>query len=185
MKTIKRGLLGLLLLAGFVKHVNAQAANGTIDSSVTIQTQLVWSTPENIVFGNVPAGDIATINPVTGAKTNASVGSVGKVGLTGQVGSTFKVTFTPVVTLTRTESSETIFLHLNVAQDALALGTRTSGGIPSYNGVDILTFGTDGAHSFFLGGTLSGDIGNSATVIPVGQAVGLYQGTLTLTAEYN
>jgi hypothetical protein len=102
MKTMKKmisGLFALVLVAGFAMNVNAQTVSNAINASANLQAQLVWSDQGDIVFGNVPTGNVAIINPVDGARTNASIGTVGKAQLAGQPGSKFNVTFEPVVTL--------------------------------------------------------------------------------------
>lgn len=184
-KNIITGLFALTMMAGFAVNANAQTGpeSGNINVTADLQQEFVWSNLQNIVFGIVSKGDVATINPETGVSTNASIGQVGHAQLAGGADAAFNVTFPSVVELEPGSGPNRIFLHLDVTQASGAL-TATSGGATYTSGAP-LSFTNPGLYHFFLGGTLSGAVDNTAAIIPTDHDNGTYTGTFTLTATYN
>jgi hypothetical protein len=173
-KPMKKLLILALVLAPAV--VSAQTANVTV--STTIRDAFDLTKVDDLVFGNVQAGDAVSVTATTNALSNT--GSTGKRAV-----------------ITSTAASATVYSisGLGYTAGVIDLPYVSGGGVSPATEIEVtLNFAVDSASPVsYTPGTSTGASGTAGNTLyiggsftaPTGDSVGaLYSGAITVTAIY-
>ena len=172
-------VLVTLSLGAFAQTTTGDAANAAV--SATVLTPLNVTNVAGVAFGQVITGVAPSLNPVTGATTEAgSAAVIGKFNITGSATATVNVTWSTPIVMT-TGGGTPKLLDFNPAVSFLAGQSAAAFGGAVVTSAHQYTINAAGEDTFWVGGTLTATAGGN-----IGAAAqGVYSGTFTLTAQYN
>ncbi len=175
---IKRLLLPACMVAGLSAPSILHAADDSATASANVIAPIQITKIADLVFGDFAPGTGGTVTVSTsGARTATgpvlstagTAPSAARFNVLGEANATFSITYSGDTELTNTTGGggETMLLtrHSDLTGTGTIAGEVSSG-----------TLGAGGTGSIYVGGTLA----VSATQVP-----GNYQGTVTVTVEYN
>lgn len=182
MKTLKI-LFASALILGFSINMNAQVPSDGATASAFVLAELELEQRADIDFGQVARSSSPNLNPVTGAATagaglNGTTTSIGKFELKGEDGASIDVSWEKE-DLSGPVGSAAIVYTPSVSYGAVN-GDFGGGVISDESGDPLaannLAIDTGGTNYFWVGGTITVD---------AAQEAGSYEGSFTLTVEYN
>lgn len=173
----RRAALASVVALGAFGASNGFAAASSTTATATVITPIAITTPVELVFGSFAPGAGGTVTVSTSSARTASgtilstagaTPSAARFDVTGEGASTYSIAWSGVTQLTNTTGVGAETMALTRISELTAAGA-ISGEVTSGTL-------TAGAQSIYLGGVLT---------VGAAQVVGVYEGIVTATVEYN